>query len=1054
MLLHLSDLHFDGAGTNAAIQRAPEIAKAALGDIPGVGAVLCLVTGDLTDKGDPEGYSWVEMFFADLQDSLKTFQPNIEYLGEIYVPGNHDITRPEDAKDLFGLTTALTNLRHPRNLLGPGSVEVAIALEAQAKFFEFEKARTGRSSDSVTEKLSWVRTFKIDNANLEIVCLNTSFACLDEHDQGLLSSYWPEDLSVTDGSFRICLMHHPWNWLKIENGRGIQKHLQGFSDLVLSGHEHDGQEYVRHSKASGETIFFEADALIPPKGPGSQGFSTIALDFDTGQRRTSTFLWHDNRYVPGAAQDWFNMRRDVGVTDGFMVTDKFLDFLDDPGMSTGGVNGTIRLADVFVYPKLRDVTFETHRAQQQGKGPTGPVTPVRNRTAANAKGPQVESRPVTTVTKDETKIDRIIPASDAISKLATEPRMLVVGESKSGKTTLLRKLFADLRSMGKVPLVLCPHDLGSPEIDSVHAALAKRAVEQYGEGADTKFLQVPIEKRAILIDEFQEVKLKSEQLKTLLNSIESLSGMTILFGDELSVLRHVWAAFKDHTILNFRIYRMLPLDGAQQKEIARKVHNVQVAYTDDVQVNEALVQLERNLDGILGQMTVTPLPGDVKAIVRDLISQQTSTAEYGAFGFFYDRMVRNDLSDGVANAGKDAQEIQLNALMDFLTELSFTMYLERTFYVTDEQINQVIALFHKEKIPLERSQLLAVLNRARMIVQDDSGYKFRERYQRYYFMATRLKDMLGDEDTQEDGRAILMAMVETLHEQESADVILFTIYLTRSPWLMKQVITKAHTVLGKLDECDMSTSFDFAQVDKHKQKSELEIYEGIDVDDHHHSTSAESDDDLDEQLLLTIKSMSEAFNTINIIGQALRNYSTKIKLEIREGLAEECYGLALRALTAFIGLVEQGQGELISLARKHLKVNIDPTKENQLASTLLGVCSFGIVRRTTLALASPHLADTLYGVRADATSVSSRMIRTSLLLDLKRIEDTAVAAFYENLDGNPIARNVLTNVVVTNLRTFDSTHNRRQSLCAAVKVDPNMPALFGSPFKPRLAGEK
>src|SRR5207244_1418905 len=82
---------------------------------------------------------------------------------------------------------------------------------------------------------------------------------------------------VDDSDIAITIFHHPYNWMRPEDGREFRKFVESTSDLVLTGHEHDGTVYSRVSSES-TTNYVEGAAL---QAAGVEtGFHFIKLDLD------------------------------------------------------------------------------------------------------------------------------------------------------------------------------------------------------------------------------------------------------------------------------------------------------------------------------------------------------------------------------------------------------------------------------------------------------------------------------------------------------------------------------------------------------------------------------------------------------------------------------------------------------------------------------------------------------------------------------------------------------------------------------------------------------
>lgn len=1037
LLVHLSDLHLDAEGNNQALLRADLVVSAALGNVPGVSHFLLIGTGDFIDKGQAEAFQWATLFLHSLEAAVRKHSQAITYLPPILVPGNHDTVRPASAEDAFVASQARASLLENPTRFTPNDVTVSLCLRQQDAFREFQATIPGVSITTQAERLAYIQEFNLQPNAVQVVALNTAWMSESDNDQSNLLAWLPQLPSESDQwKLRIVAMHHPSSWLNRENGRSIERTIHQYADIVLSGHEHRSEHFVRHKDGGASNAFFEGDSLSGPAG----GFAAIAIDFNSQQRKTFPFLWTGEMYAVVTDRPWVPLRRGIGAAhDGFQLSLRFEEFLDDPGLAT---SSTIHLADIFVYPRLRDITLEVKDGKADSPNHENPTL----RRSGNREIPKQKR-------SHEGTIDPIIGASDVLSTLSDANRLLIVGETRSGKSTLLRKYFRDLRSMGFVPLFLKPEDCLDPSLDALHSIVRHRAEEQYDDAGGQRYVQVPLSKRVILVDELHSINLTSSQLRNLMLGIRQLAQYSIIAGDDLFLLRQVWAAFKDKDLLDLKIFKLLTLDPKQQRELAAKMQAALGPSDTQAFDDGALDRLERNLTDILGERIVTPFASEVKTILRELLCSSAG-GNFGAYGFYYDSQIKSDLSVGLQEFPKDVLEPQYDVIEAFLAQLARRLYDSGDYHASEEDFDQLIDHFRQQKIAIEKSGLLLVLLRARILVQRESGYVFRERYQRYYFMALHLAKMLANEATATEAKSILADLVAKIHEKEASDVVLFTIYLTNSQWLLDLLTCRSELIFAELNECDMNTDFLFAQqhVDSIivSGNSIPELGEESVMSDT--ETRRERDarnKELDEMLYGTLRTMSEAFNVLNILGLAVRNYPVRIDVKLRERMIESGYALSLRSLSAFINLIREGKSELEILASKHLGLTAD---RGLIASQLVSLCSFGIVRRSVLAFGSPHLELSLSDVWKDDKRVSARMIRFGVLLDLRKCGSNEAAIFWNDMKENRVGQVVLMYVVANHLRSFRASRERRLPLCNAVKLDPDNPAFFYDRGRPKSIG--
>lgn len=1052
VLLHLSDFHFSPKEENPAMYRAREVISGVLGNIAGIDAIGLIATGDFVDRGQAGAFEYAKLFIESLKTNAYKHDPKVAWLGEILLPGNHDVVLPQGKEQRYIHDKALLDLKNKLAQIDPNSIPLAIVLHAQDQFFEFENSITGRISSAPIERLEWEVNWPLGKHSLRIIAVNTSFMSSNSDEQGDLLAWLPELASSPESTFTVVAMHHPFNWLHRDNMRGIERRLVPVADLVLSGHEHQGQNFVRHSQGSTETAFFEGDGFGEP-GTRS-GFSALLLDLGGMRKRTFTFQWSGERYTPGTPKDFLPLRRNLGSPrDGFQISETFQEHLDDPGLALINEHRRIRMEDVFVYPKLRDITLEI-RSQKVAtvvapKSSESISKKAEERYKKSAQAPEAQ--------KSEMELDPVINGINIVNQLATSPRVIVSGEKRVGKSALVLKYFAELRNLGLVPVLLTSKDLKKRDVDSLLEVVSKRADEQYGSGAGEKFRALPLSKRVILIDDLHEFQGSSTELAEIMKSIEGLALHTLATSDELFLLRHVFAATQEHEILKYRIYRVLHLDPRQQKEMATRVQRTMTMAQDHDEDGAQLARLEQNLEAVIGDGRVMALPGEVKGIIRDLIKGSSAGAEYGAFGFFYDRMIRNDIDEALEGYTREEAQPQTDVIYAFLTEIAYSMHEAKDWEMSIGEFDEFVQTFSETHVHVTKPELLKVLADARLMKRGDNTLQFREKYQRYFFLATKLKDLISDDETRDAAKQTLEGMADALYEQDNAEVVLFTIYLTKNKWLLQKVRERARLTLSGRPECDMDTAFK-EQLSSPGAYPKKIFPEGA-TDALDGSLPVRASGSFDQRLEETIRNLNEAFNTINIIGQTVRNYPAKIERSLRKELVQESCSLALRALSEFISLIRDGREELEILARRHLRVSGKDLASTQgvdsvnlIAAKLVSLCGFGVVRRATTAVASPHLMDILLEIGSEDSMVSMKMIRTSILLDIRRMSPKEVEMLFKSLQDNPIAQEILANIVGNHLRAFRATRTRREQLSAAVHIDPQNPSLFYSPEKPRSIG--
>ncbi|CRN06144.1 Calcineurin-like phosphoesterase [Pseudomonas sp. URMO17WK12:I11] len=294
--LHLSDFHF---GKNAFQQEL--IASKILDQIESfrtneASPDFIFITGDIANAGKPEEY---EKF-----DEV-VMKPLIQMLGENFkerifvVPGNHDLNRKVNktfSREMF--------LNLEDGLFEPTPESLEDRQMVNARFDNFSQQLNFTNSHEIFfEKGSFSQKFAINNINLGIAGINTSWLCRDEKDKGNLSPgialvrHALEE--IKDCDLKIVLGHHPLEWISPTHLTPIKSLFGTHNVIYLHGHMHFS--WAEPSYGAGQeflTIQTGAAYQAPEGSKWKNGLLWAKLDLNEGQISLQPHEWsHD-------AQSW------------------------------------------------------------------------------------------------------------------------------------------------------------------------------------------------------------------------------------------------------------------------------------------------------------------------------------------------------------------------------------------------------------------------------------------------------------------------------------------------------------------------------------------------------------------------------------------------------------------------------------------------------------------------------------------------------------------------------------------------------------------------------
>lgn len=243
---------------------------------------LICFTGDLIQRGDKavdDEKQWElaeNIFINPILKELKVEKDNF-----IVVPGNHEVNIEKIIKATEkGL--AVDSLEDINENVSDMNVSYLQRLDY---FYQWV---SNYYSDVIKEKIGYVFSRKIKDKKIGIVCVDSAWrssgkgSC--EKGKMYVGQKQIKDLykHINDADIKICLMHHPIDWLSDYESTIIEKELTKF-DIVLCGHVHenDHKEICRQSM---KTIYSIAGKLYPldyASGravDGYNGYSILNID--------------------------------------------------------------------------------------------------------------------------------------------------------------------------------------------------------------------------------------------------------------------------------------------------------------------------------------------------------------------------------------------------------------------------------------------------------------------------------------------------------------------------------------------------------------------------------------------------------------------------------------------------------------------------------------------------------------------------------------------------------------------------------------------------------
>jgi len=497
---------------------------------------------------------------------------------------------------------------------------------------------------------------------------------------------------------------------------------------------------------------------------------------------------------------------------------------------------------------------------------------------------------------------------EIIPNICDQKKVLLAGADQSGKTTLCKKLFAELRKRNFVPVYIS--DKENLYKGKIENKIEKAFQEQY-EGAA---LSDVCKQRVIpIVDDFHFAKDKERHIADLMPY-----PYQILIVDDVFCL-----SFKDETIIkSFARYKLRELMPSLRHELIQKW----VALTDDVaagrqnqnktyqNIDEVTELVNSALGKIIGNGVMPAYPFFILSIIsiyetfeRPLDQEITSQGHcYQALVYMYlrKRGVRND---------------EIDTYINFLTEFAYYFYKSKKSAIAQDEyegfLNEYLA---KYNLPVKKETLLNVLYDTQIIDVDGCGnYSFGYSYLYYFFVAKHLAEHVDER------KDVITAIVNSLHKEENAYIAVFMAHHSKDAKILNEITLNAMYLFEKIALATLSKGeleFFDKQADiivnavlpppsttpEAERAKLLKTQDSLERINNTEAQAVEKGDAGNDAVEVELR---RSVKTVEVMGSIIKNRAGSLEKARLEELFKEAMSVHLRMLTSFFNIIQNGKAQ-------------------------------------------------------------------------------------------------------------------------------------------------
>lgn len=1006
-IVHISDCHFSDRDSSPG-EKIRALSAAVRPQIREAQSVLIAITGDVAWSGTEAEYCPAADAIADLVHSIATEFPGVERSVAI-VPGNHDCDFQRASvirESLLASNLASDEHRWDQSL-------VRELLSVQENFNSFSKAVDNVLAPALHEGVISRATVRCGDRSVGVWGINTAWTSMRREKPG---SLWIPveafgEMLVSDGvSFNVVLAHHPSSWVHEAHRRRLMEILNSNAHVVLQGHEHIPGAWERANLDGQKALFVEGGVFFDKENPRCCSFNVLLVDLEAPSVQITTYKLEGDRFISSSQEPRGLALVPTTVARGRILSDAHADYLDGPGASFSHPRKSeVSLDDIYVYPDAVDLDDKAN----------------------------------------EDALERRTSASTVIKNLDSSPRVIVVGQERCGKTTLLKQAFRSLSREGVTPVLIRGEVLKQRDINDIEKCAERAYAEQYKHKDLEYWRQLPKKERAILVDNFDAIAINSELQGRLLEELAERFGYVVCTAD-VSIF---YGANPSHESLRlYKRYELQDLGHVKRDELISRW----VRLGQEFSIDQGELQVSRDyragiINSLMGKNLIPARPVFILVLLQSIEAGSQDTLKGASYGNYYGYLITTAL----LRSGVKPDD--LDSIQNYLSELANRLIDVESGSLSIEEKSAFDASYlEKYDVRMNLNRISEGLKRSDILAEWDDRVRFKYRYALYFFAARYLARNIGIEP---EAKERIQWLVDHLYLSKSSDLLLFVTHHCNHPIVLDMLLDRARALFSGVVPLSLEAESEWINQLVHEipklvmQEKSPEEYrrERLETKDRVETRSddveVEPQDEISELDLAA--EMNVSFRVTATLGQVLRNHYGSLTAARKIEIGGIAYNLVGRVLARYVRDIEENKAELIEWLQNHLEKerSLSGDKAREKASSIMfswmSWLIFAVVRRSAELLGSQKLQITHEKLGGANESALSRLISLATELDHPSLTSGGkgvvvpidkISSISHYLDGNHCGQVVLRRMAIDHVYKYSIDYRDKQRLCSELGI--------------------
>lgn len=471
-----------------------------------------------------------------------------------------------------------------------------------------------------------------------------------------------------------------------------------------------------------------------------------------------------------------------------------------------------------------------------------------------------------------------IKGEDLIDNFLDEKKMIISGESQSGKSSLVKEIVKMLER--KISIIVYVK-IDEQNRNGLISNNVKKAIQdQY---VNVSYGEVGTDHIIPIIDDFQKINNKERAIRELHKYPYHILVVDEVFSiniqDELITSEYV----------HYRIKEFSPSLRHCLIEKWNKLGSTESRYcADDYESLDHYTELiDSSLGKIIGEGIVPSYPFFILSILSTSESiMRPLDQEITSQGYCYQSLIYISLRrQGVRND-------EIDTYLNFLTEFARYIFFNETNDIPKDDFKKFVEDYHKKfNLSIPMYKIINNLEEARVVSRDSfNNYRFTYVYIYYFFAAKYLAENI---DSNIDR---INSLISNLHKNENAYIVIFISHHSKNQHILDEIVFNAISLFEDKSSATLSKSeIDFfdAHIEKiieaalppvdqnpeEARKKSLSVKDSIEEEKDQEDDMDEEDNELELELRRAIK-------TVEVMGRIIKNRSGSLEKEKLEMIFE------------------------------------------------------------------------------------------------------------------------------------------------------------------------